>query len=223
LVLVTIVAISGEAMADLESDSGVWGVVTASGTAEAISPKLEDIRWSLEAQARFRDDAGDFDQSIVRPGIGYAISDELTVWLGYGWFRISPEGGSDFDEHRIWQQLSWSRNFDPVRLTTRTRFEQRFREDGDDTGGRFRQKIRVDHPLSSQFDLVIHDEVFVNLNSTDWGARSGFNQNRGFAGFRWNANPHVRLEIGYLNRFTHRSGKRDAIDHIALITLQLSP
>jgi hypothetical protein len=223
LVLVTTIAISGEAIADLESDGGVWGVITASGSAAALSPKLEDFRWWLETQARFRDDAGEFDQSIVRPGLGYAISAELTVWLGYGWFRTSPDGGSDFDEHRIWQQLSWSRNFDPVHLTTRSRFEQRFRDDGDDTGGRFRQKIGASHPLSSQFDLVVYDEVFVNLNSTDWGADSGFDQNRGFAGFRWNANQHVSLEFGYLNRFTHRSGKRDAMDHIAMITLQLSP
>jgi hypothetical protein len=222
VLLVTLVVGTG-ATADLESDSGVWGVVTASGSAAALSPKLEDFRWWMEAQARFRNDAGDFDQSIIQPGIGYAIVPEVTVWIGYGWFRTSPENGRDFDEHRIWQQLSWARDFDLVRLTTRTRIEQRFRENGDDTGGRFRQRVGVSHPLSSHFDLVAHNEIFVNLNSTDWGADSGFDQNRGFAGFRWNANQHVRLEIGYLNRFTNQSGESDAMDHIAMITLQLDP
>jgi hypothetical protein len=85
--LVVTLVIGTGATADLESDSGVWGVVTASGSAAALSPKLEDFRWWMEAQARFRNDAGDFDQSIIRPGIGYAIVPEVTVWIGYGWFR----------------------------------------------------------------------------------------------------------------------------------------
>ena len=171
LMWIAAVVVGGDATADLDSDSGIWGVVSASGSAAALSPKLEGFRWWIDTQVRFRDDAGDFGQSIIRPGIGYAFFPEVTVWLGYGWIRSSPENGRDFDEHRIWQQLSWGRDLDPVQVTTRTRIEQRFREDGDDTGGRFRQKIGASYPLSSRFDLIANDEAFVNLNSTDWGGR----------------------------------------------------
>ena len=62
---------------------------------------------------------------------------------------------------------------------------------GNDTGGRFRQFFKFNwpfafHPAAS---LVSWDEVFVHLNSTDWGARQGFDQNRGFVGIGYRFNP----------------------------------
>ena len=113
LVLVAVLATGSDVSADTETDAGIWGVVTATGSAAAVSPTLGEFHWWLEGQVRFRD-----------------------------------EGGSDFDEHRIWQQLSWSTRLDPVTASTRTRLEQRFVETGDDTGWRFRQRVALTYPLS---------------------------------------------------------------------------
>ena len=68
----------------------------------------------------------------------------------------------------------------------RTRFEQRFVESGNDTGLRLRQFLRAQRELPGcpPLMLVCWDEIFFDLNDTDWGQSSGFGQNRIFAGLR---------------------------------------
>jgi hypothetical protein len=55
LMWIAAVVVGGDATADLDSDSGIWGVVGASGSAAALSPKLEGFRWWIDTQVRFRD------------------------------------------------------------------------------------------------------------------------------------------------------------------------
>lgn len=64
---------------------------------------------------------------------------------------------------------------------------QRFRDDGDDTGWRFRQFFKLVYPLPDKPDvsLVAYDELFFGLNNTDWGVESGFDRNRLFLGAGW--------------------------------------
>ena len=44
LMWIATAVVGADAMADLDSDSGIWGVVSASGSAAALSPKLENFR-----------------------------------------------------------------------------------------------------------------------------------------------------------------------------------
>ncbi len=170
---------------------------------------------------RLLDDSGGFNQSIVRPGVGYSLSERATIWAGYGWIRTSPLASTDFDEHRIWQQLTWSRTSDLLKFAYRSRLEQRFVETGDDLGWRFRQLVRAQHELPSfpHLTLVTWDELFFHLNDTDWGAESGFNQNRVFAGFGWKCDlqSRWRTEIGYLNQAINVPGRNDRNHHIVSI------
>ena len=39
-------------------------------------------RWWLDAHARYSDDANGFEQSILRPGLGYALPKNHTLWAG---------------------------------------------------------------------------------------------------------------------------------------------
>jgi hypothetical protein len=68
------------------------------------------------------------------------------------------------------------------------------------------------------------DEVLLNLNDTDWGADSGFSQNRAFAGFGWSFDPgrRIRTAIGYLNQFIHRRSADDAMNHILSINISMN-
>jgi hypothetical protein len=65
-----------------------------------------------------------------------------------------------------------------------------------------RQPIRLSHPFKFEprLSLFASDEVFVRINSTPAGGRSGFDQNRLFAGLRWSFNKSFRTEAGYLNQ-----------------------
>jgi len=90
-----------------QSDTGTWLGVFARGEIESNSAEIADnrLRWWFDGHARFFQDTDGFGQSIVRPGLGYALSDTTTIWAGYGWIRTSPASGRVFDEHRVWQQV----------------------------------------------------------------------------------------------------------------------
>jgi hypothetical protein len=211
--------------AQTTDDSGSWLALFARGD---VDPDLlaNRLKWWFDGHARFFDDTNGFGQSIVRPGIGYALDECAVFWVGYGWIRSSPESVRDFDEHRVWQQLTWSKEIKPARLGFRSRLEQRFLETGSDTGWRFRQMITWRRPMqcSPRFSLVAWDEFFIHLNSTDWGADSGFDQNRVFLGFGWKCRPgsRWRVETGYLNQHVDRPGRADVTNHLVSINLFLS-
>lgn len=208
-------------------DEGWWGAVFSQGDLGGQNATPSRWRWWFDGHARFQDDADGFNVSIVRPGIGYKLTDTATFWAGYGWIRNSPTSGADdFDENRIWQQITWSRSLHPTKLGFRSRLEQRFLETGDDTGWRFRQLLAARTPLAGsngQLTFVVWDEVFVHLNDTDFGAETGFNQNRLFVGFGINANPATksRVEIGYLNQFIDSSSGDDRMNHLLSVNLFL--
>ena len=67
-------------------DFQTWGNITATGSLSAINPKL---KWWLEGQGRFGNDSSRFSQGIIRPGVGYALNEKTTVWLGYAWIPTS--------------------------------------------------------------------------------------------------------------------------------------
>jgi hypothetical protein len=203
------------------ADSGQWTALFSQGDIENSS----QWKWWFDGHLRLSDDADGFHQSILRPGIGWSLSDNLAVWAGYGWIHTSPLTGDDFDEHRVWQQLTWSRGNEVRTLALRSRLEQRFLETGNDTGWRFRQLVRIQNHLPElpRLSFVTWDEVFLHLNDTDWGAASGFDQNRAFVGVGWKlqTNSRLRTEIGYLNQVIDRPSGTDRVNHILSINFYL--
>ena len=206
---------------DPEHDWGVWVAFAGQGH---LSPGDPDARWRawLDLHARFLDDSDGFEQSIVRPGIGYDLDERSTVWLGYGWIRTDPASGKAFDEDRIWQQYTWGGPLGDYDFFWRSRLEQRWIEDGDDVGWRFRQFVRFTRPLEagSRLGFRTWDEGFFDLNDTDWGADTGFAQNRLFLGLGWGLETSMpaTLEFGYLNQFISRPSRSDAMNHILAVT-----
>ena len=209
------------ALAQTVDDSALWMAVFSQGDFHKDDCCCQPVKWWFDGHLRFLDDADGFNQSIVRPGIGVVLHDDFTLWAGYGWIRTSPLAGGDFDEHRLWQQATWSHDVNCVKYSFRSRLEQRFVENGDDVGLRFRQLFRAHHqlPQSPRLSLVAWDELFVNLNDTDWGAASGFDQNRVFVGIGWKNCPDspLRTEIGYLNQTINNPGAPDRSHHILSI------
>jgi hypothetical protein len=219
----------GEAYGQTIDDTGQWLALFARGDLghEGDGYWSDRLKWWFDGHARFFDDTDGFGQSIVRPGIGYALTESAAVWMGYGWIRSSPGSGPDFDEHRIWQQLTWSTEFAPYTLGLRSRLEQRIVETGSETGWRFRQLVSLRRPVPCvpPLSLVVWDEAFFHLNDTDWGAESGFDQNRLFLGFGYKCDPDSpsRVEIGYLNQYVNRSGRDDLSNHLLSMNFYWSP
>lgn len=215
-------AASGAASASAQSDGDfqAWSALFISGK-PAKDGRL--LFW-FDGHARFNDDASDLGVSILRPGLGWRVNSNLDLWAGYARVVSRTEGAPDVEENRTWQQAAY-----PVAtvfsgaLAGRTRLEQRFRETGDDTGWRLRQFFRWERRFDgSPFSPVIANELFININDSDWGQRSGFDQNRLFVGAAFRPSNNVRFEGGYLNNIINTAGPGGQTNHNLFVNLFLS-
>src|SRR6056297_3009863 len=215
------------AEAQVVDDEGTWLALFSSGDLRTSRGSGDRMKWWFDGHARFFDDSDGFGQSIVRPGLGYRVGETATVWAGYGWIRTSPGDSDGFDEHRIWQQLTWDDRLGCVLLSLRSRFEQRFLETGADTGWRIRQLVSFREPIaaSRRATWVAWDEIFFHLNDTDWGANGGFDKNLVFLGigYRNHEQSPLRLEVGYLNQTVNRTSPTDLSNHLLSVNLFWSP
>lgn len=231
IALIAFVLCSGTtryASAETINDHGLWAAALTQGKfTENPCDKLHGWKWWFDGHLRFFDDTDGFGLSIVRPGLGYTIAENTTLWAGYGWIHASPNTAPDFDESRFWQQLTWSKEFGCTKFGSRSRLEQRWVDTGDDTGWRFRQFFSLRRPVKNHPRLlwVAWDEAFFHLNDTDWGANSGFDQNRVFLGMGIKSRLHRnwRMEIGYLHVALNRTVGPDRSNHILAINLFRSP
>lgn len=212
------------AWAELQDDAGIWGAALARGNFGYVDPDLKRWLWWMEGQARFRECCNSeftLNQSLIRPGLGYALTDRSSVWMGYGRVGNSSPNHTDIQEDRIWQQYIWSGPTPFGTFTSRSRLEQRWQANGSDMSSRIRQffKFSTPIPFYPTLNFVVWDEVFVNLYDTDWGpqlkSQQGFDQNRGFVGVGYRISPEVMTEIGYMNQYiqTH-SAANDRVNHV---------
>ena len=219
---------SSIAQADVQEDFQIWENVTARGNFGFLNPDNPDLkrwRWWGEIQMRYRDSGQELNQMLVRPGIGYALTDRSTVFVGYAHVTNYPPVGGLVQENRIWQQYQWSGPTPLGAFTTRSRLEERWQDNGSDTGLRFRELLKFNWPFSFHpaASFVLADEFFVNLVEANWGvptAKQGFDQNRGFAGIGYRFTPIILTEIGYMNQYINTTTK-DRMNHILSINLYL--
>mgnify|MGYP002046651394 CR=1 FL=1 len=193
------------------------------------SPRIqsENSLWWPDAHWRYSGDDLVFIQGIIRPGIGRRLNDENSIWAGYAWIgeRIP---GFDIHENRFWQQWITTRQRGDVSFQFRSRLEQRFVSAGAQVGWRFRQLVRAQKPLEHHPDLlwVAWDEIFFHLRDTDWGAVTGYNQNRVFVGMGRIPNKRSpwRTEIGYLyQQIDIPEDGADLNNHILSVNFYFNP
>lgn len=169
---------------------------------------------------------------LIRPGVGLRLMDGMFAVLGYAWtpsWRARDAVGFT-DEHRIWEQWQWEIQDAPTlfRFQLRTRFEQRFRTQIPlDVAVRFRQFVRMSVGLDQRNVVwfVLWDEIFFGLNDAGGYQRAGFDQNRLFVGWAFQAVPgQLRFELGYFNQWIYRPGNPlgDAVNHTAMLNTYVS-
>lgn len=205
------------ARAETREDEQLWINVTVQGSIK------DELVYFAEAQPRFGGGASRLEQLLLRPAIGWRATPRLTLYQGYAHVVLPIEGGRDRNEERSFQQATWNAGrVGPGDLSTRTRLEQRWLSDGDDTGWRLRQMIRYRLPLRADrkgVGLLGWTEPFVALNDTDWGARAGFDQLRTFVGAEVPVGGASTAELGYMNQLIDRGGGVRQVNHIASVTV----
>lgn len=218
LILATLISCKN-AIAETIEDGRYWFSLYSQGPL----PK-ENFYWSLDIHPRWREEGRNFDTLILRPSLIYKITPKTSIWTGYDTINNHPAGQSSFQENRLWEQVM--HQFEPfgaLTLTVRTRFEQRDREDYSDIAHRLRQMVRATTPssLHQQLSWVVWNELFINLNQTDWGVMRGTDQNRLFLGANWKFDELSNLEVGYINQYVN--GKTiDRENHILSSTIRFN-
>lgn len=212
-------------------DFFTWTGMEITGDFPATAPYAEKLKYKLFMQGRFGDHSTRFSQGLIRLGTGYAINKKVIAWVGYDWVPTSRPLAlhKPFNDHAVWQQLSLIDDYAFGQVVSRTRFEQHFFDipGSTDTAHLFRQMFKLTTPLpltSPNVSLVIWNEVFANLNSTDAGTQSGFNQNRAFMGIGYHLSKEATLEIGYINQYINRPNnvRPDQMLHLLSINMLLN-
>ncbi len=221
--------VAAEATTD---DFEAWGALFTQGSFGFVNPNNPDLkkfRWWMEGQGRFGNNVSQFSQSLIRPGLGYAITDKIVVWAGYAWAPTCEPLNrvGCFDEHRIWQQVTWADNFSFGRLSARSRFEERFFNHqapipgSNDVAYRFRQLVKLAVPMPAidpNLSFIVQSELFIAMTTMDSNPgfiSNGFDQNRGFVGLAYKVNQYATVELGYMNQYINRphSARPDQMMH----------
>jgi hypothetical protein len=202
----------------------IWAMALAQGGFGFVHPKLARVRGWLELQGRWRSFGESYETGFLpRVGIGWALTDQLTLMSGFAVIENDPARAKPFTELRPWQQLSWNLPVHGIGLQSRTRLEQRIHQDN--LGWRLRELVKATLPLpgTDRVFLAAYDELFFDLDDTPWGQRRGFRQNRFFAGpgLRLDREKHVVLEVGYLNQWIDRR-REDRDNHVLSLNLFLN-
>lgn len=217
LLLISMLLQSGTVFSDPVEDGGYWFNLRLQGKLP-----IKNIYWNMDTSPRFRNEGKYIDALYLRPSIFYKPNPKTSIWLGHDTVIGHPQGKPTYQESRWWEQFQYQ--FDPIAnftATNRMRLEERERADFHDTGYRLRQMVKISKPLNQHpnLSLSVYDEVFINIDDTDWGAKRGFDQNRLFLGMNWKVNERCQLETGYLNQVVKKTS-RSLENHIIATALR---
>lgn len=179
-----------------ETGRDTWGAWYMYFGMNQVSDKLSI---HSEAQFRYYETQGNFNQMLLRTGLNYHISADAIATLGYAYILTDNtfeefQGDIDSRENRIFQQFILKNKVGEFLFEHRYRIEQRFFDFGDftDTQHRARYRLQMTLPLTDIFYLNAYDEIFLNLQDEI------FNQNRLYFALGIHITENSSLQVGYL-------------------------
>lgn len=209
---------SGTASARVRQDQQLWINFSAQG--KLGGGKL----WTAELHPRIGKNLSAPSALLGRVAVGFAISKRVTLHQGLVYQEVFD--GQPRNEKRPYQQADlniasghWGT------LSGRLRLEQRWFSTGSEMGLRFREQIRFERPLTGAEAPavgILAGEAFVNVLNTDYGARTGFEAARLFAGVRLPLAEQA-VEAGYQAQISASPGGNSRVDHILMLTFRLRP
>lgn len=197
--LVVLTPRAASAQRTIDSEPQWWHLAFAQGAIDR--PWL----YYLEAQPRLGASSG---LVLMRSALGLELTEGLSIWAGFAWVPTWAYDAPSpaLNEGRLFQQLVYADSAGPLKLTSRTRFEQRRLASAEALSLRARTLLRGALPLddAEQWSGILWDEVFFHLNSVEGGPTAGFDQNRAFLGVGRKLSKNLTVEVGYLNNFIRR-------------------
>ena len=174
-----------------------------------------------EFQARRTGFITDWQQSLLRAGLGYQVRPRLKVSGGYTYLRTHPYGAhptadtGTYPEQRFYEDVTLSDSVGRFALKHRLRLEQRWIGVPGASGSlansnvwqrqnRIRYQLAVELPLQGptlddqEWYLTASDEVFLNFGRDI--TTNVFNQNRIAGGLGYRFQENFRVELQFLNQ-----------------------
>lgn len=175
----------------------------------------ENYSYWIETQVRYNIDLGNTSQVLYRTG----LLQKYGTNQGLGYLYAYIQSG-DNREHRFTLQHTHKYGeTSGIYFSHRARLESRYLEETTESfepAARARYLIRAEQNQVNKYNFVVWNELFLNLNHTNWNGDQTNDRNRLFIGLKkafFNSN---RFEIGYLNQFIPRE-TGDVSEHIATV------
>lgn len=172
----------------------------------------------FEVSPRAGDKATNMTQLVLHPALRYQLTQNVS--LGQGYMRVMNDHPLFRDEHRLYQQLLYTKAFPTWQVRGRARLEERFLDETAGPSLRARTLLRGTLPLGEahRWSLVLSEELFVNLHARQNGPAAGLNQNRFFAGVTQHIQENLNITIGYQLQLINTRASRlvDIMNHILL-------
>lgn len=197
------------------TDRNSIGWIGYSGTFQIT----EKLGIHTEYQWRRTDFVENWQQGLLRVGVNYKISPEMTARAGYAWAETHAYGdipingfGKTFTEHRAYEMLQINTKVKPFDLSHRLMLEQRWvgkfasaESDSEDEflyTNRFRYMMRWQLPLKKSGTVIpylaVYDEIFIGFGNNV--GENIFDQNRFGILIGCPVSKNFKIEGGYLNQ-----------------------
>lgn len=214
LALATTMSLAAPAAA---SDSQYWQTVN-------VSVALPDnFKVSNETVLR-ESDAKGFYEIENNFMVGKKVSKVVTLWLGYTFNPQYSHGNFTRREHRFRQQVNFD-NFaviGKVKLSSRVRLEERWREGLPGTAWRLRPQVKATMPLVGKATLSLANEDFIDLNNTGFQTVDGLERMRNSIYVTVPLSKKVSVDFGYLNQHGFVPNGKDTSDNVLTAGLSAS-
>lgn len=169
-------------------------------------------KWDVNAEINTRDNhflQSNYSTSI-RASANYKLNENVTLSFGYvnSWSAPTTTGWYTYqEEHRPFQQISYTTKMGKISIVNRLRNEERWQEriqaDTNTHSYIFTDRIRyltaVIIPLTSNKyfpTLILADEIFMQTGKTI--IDNPFDQNRAYIGLKENLLKNLSVDLGYI-------------------------
>jgi intein/homing endonuclease len=171
----------------------------------------KNINWHNEIQHRNYNFIGDFNQLILRTGIGFNLTeDNNNFLLGYGYintekYLANSNQKVNVNEHRIFQQFISKQNFGRFFVQHRYRVEERFLKN--DFQLRLRYFLGINIPLNKKtlekntIYLSSYNEIFINSE------KPLFDRNRLYGALGYFIHKNLKMEVGFMSQSLEDSNR----------------
>lgn len=171
----------------------------------------KNINWHNEIQHRNYNFIGDFNQLILRTGIGFNLTeDNNNLLLGYSYintekYLANSNQKVNVNEHRIFQQFISKQNFGRFFVQHRYRVEERFLKN--DFQLRLRYFLGINIPLNKKtlekntIYLSSYNEIFINSE------KPLFDRNRLYGALGYFIHKNLKMEVGFMSQSLEDSNR----------------